>query len=203
MTKKMKLIVVTILGVLFVEGITLLIGAYSGIPDVAATTPEAAIVRWFFNTTKDRSISMRAKKIAAPSLGDSAQIALGFDHYHEMCVTCHGAPGRKPDELAQGLNPHAPNLAFSTRDMEPSEMFLVIRDGIKMTGMPGFGPTHSDSEIWAIVSFIQRLQTMSADQYGKFQKEGITIPGHTMEESSAMPKKHHHGSERTSNNGRQ
>jgi mono/diheme cytochrome c family protein len=87
-----------------------------------------------------------------------------------MCVTCHGAPGRKPDELAQGLNPSPPNLAFSTRDMEPSEMYLVVKDGITMTGMPGFGSTHSDSEIWAIVAFLKHLQTMPPEDYTLFQK---------------------------------
>ena len=87
-----------------------------------------------------------------------------------MCVSCHGAPGKAPDEFAKGLNPHAPNLARSTRDMDPSEMFLVVKDGIKMTGMPGFSSTHSDSEVWAMVAFLKRLQTMSPEEYAAFQK---------------------------------
>jgi mono/diheme cytochrome c family protein len=170
MSKNIKTILFSILVVLLLELIAVLIGAYSGIPDVAATTPEGKMMRWFLSTTKDHSIGARAKNIAAPSLEDSAVIASGFDHYHEMCMTCHGAPGRKPDEFAKGLNPHAPNLARSTRDMEPSEMFLVVKDGIKMTGMPGFASTHSDSEVWAIVAFLKRLQTMQPEEYTAFQK---------------------------------
>jgi mono/diheme cytochrome c family protein len=49
-------------------------------------------------------------------------------------------------------------------------MFLIVKDGIKMTGMPGFASTHSDSELWAIVAFLKRLQTMSPEEYTSFQK---------------------------------
>jgi mono/diheme cytochrome c family protein len=90
-----------------------------------------------------------------------------------MCVTCHGAPGIAPDELAQGLNPQAPELAQSTTDLSPGEMFLIIKDGIKMTGMPAWGTSHSDSAIWAMVVFLQRLQTLTPETYGVFQKSQL------------------------------
>ena len=166
----MKTILFSILGVILIEIIAVIAGAYSGIPDVAATKPEGKIMNWFMNTTKDRSISTRAQNVTVPPLGDSVLVAKGFEHYNEMCVTCHGAPGIRPDELAQGLNPSPPNLAFSTRDMDPSEMFLVVKDGITMTGMAGFGTTHSDSEVWAMVAFLKHLQTMSPEEYSTFHR---------------------------------
>jgi len=165
-----KPVTVTILAVLVVEILLIVGGVYSGIPDVAATNREGRIMRWFFSRTKDHSIEARAEKISAPSLEDSSMAANGFEHYHEMCVSCHGAPGHSADEFAKGLNPHAPNLARSTRDMSPSEMFLVVKDGIKMTGMPAFGPTHSDSAVWDIVAFLKRMQSMTPKEYAGFQK---------------------------------
>ena len=170
MNKNMKTILFSILSVIVIEFIAVIAGAYSGIPDVAATKPEGSMMRWFLSTTKDHSIGTRAKNITVPPLEDSALISKGFVQYHDMCVTCHGAPGKTPDEFAKGLNPHAPNLARSTRDMDPSEMFLVVKDGIKMTGMPGFASTHSDSELWAMVAFLKRLQTMSPEEYTSFLK---------------------------------
>jgi mono/diheme cytochrome c family protein len=170
MSKNIKIILFSILGVILIEIIVVIAGAYSGFPDVAATKPEGKMMRWFLSTTKDHSVELRAKNLVVPPLEDSALVSKGFDHYNEMCVTCHGAPGRRPDEFAQGLNPHAPNLAQSTRDMEPSEMFVVVKDGIKMTGMPGFASTHSDSEIWAMVAFLKRLQVMQPEEYTAFQK---------------------------------
>jgi len=166
----MKSVLLTFVAVILAEAAVLIAGAYSGIPDVAATNRDRGLLRWFLNTTKDHSISSRAAQINPPSLNDSGMVLVGFDHYNEMCVTCHGAPGHEADELARGLNPYPPDLAYSTRDMSPSEMFVVIKDGIKMTGMPGFGPTHNDTLIWSMVAFLQRLQTMTSEQYHAFEK---------------------------------
>jgi mono/diheme cytochrome c family protein len=92
-----------------------------------------------------------------------------------MCATCHGAPGKEPEELARGLNPPAPDLAHSTVDLSPSEMFLIVKNGIKMTGMPAWGPTHSDSTIWAMVAFLQRLQTLTPETYKVYQNSRSQI----------------------------
>ncbi len=165
----MKKTILTVMAVILVEIIAIIIGAYSGIPDVSATKPEGKITDWFLNTTKDHSIHSRAANVNVPALNDSSLEATGFEHYDEMCVTCHGAPGKEPDELALGLNPPAPDLAASTTDLSPAEMFLIVRDGIKMTGMPAWGTSHSDSAIWAIVAFLQRLQTLTPETYKGFK----------------------------------
>jgi mono/diheme cytochrome c family protein len=169
----MKKIILTVVAVILIEIIVVIIGAYSGIPDVSATNPEGGIVDWFLFTTSDHSISSRAKSIAVPSLNDSSLVATGFEHYNEMCVTCHGAPGKELDEFAQGLNPSAPDLKISTTDLSPAELFVIVKNGIKMTGMPAFKPTHSDSEIWAIVAFVQRLQALTPETYKAFQNSQL------------------------------
>lgn len=166
----MKNILFTIVVVLLVEFIAVIIGAYSGIPDVSAAKPEGEIISWILNTTRDHSISTRAENIAAPALDDPALAKKGFNHYDEMCVSCHGAPGIEPDEFTKGLNPIPPDLVFSIRDLSPSEMFLVVKNGIKMTGMPGFGLTHSDPDVWAIVAFLKQLQKMSVEEYRSLKK---------------------------------
>jgi mono/diheme cytochrome c family protein len=181
----MKKTILTVIAVILIEIIVVIIGAYSGIPDVSATKPEGKITDWFLNTTKDHSIRSRAERIAVPSLNDSSLVATGFEHYQAMCVTCHGAPGKEPDELAQGLNPPAPDLAGSTTDLSPSEMFVIVKDGIKMTGMPAWGSTHSDSAIWAIVAFLHYLQTLTPETYNAFQNS------HLQEKTEAIEHHHH------------
>jgi mono/diheme cytochrome c family protein len=165
----MKKTILTVIAVILLEIIVVIIGAYSGIPDVSATKPEGSIADWFLNTTKDHSIHSRAQSIAVPSLYDSSLVATGIKYYNEMCVTCHGVPGREPDKLAKGLNPPAPDLTGLVTDLSPGEMFLIVKDGIKMTGMPAWGPTNSDSSIWAMVAFLQRSQTLTPETYKAFQ----------------------------------
>jgi mono/diheme cytochrome c family protein len=180
----MKKIILTVLAVILLEIVAVMIVVYSGIPDVSAAKPEGGLAIWFLNATKDHSIRSRAENIKVPSLNDTSLIAIGFGHYHSMCVTCHGAPGREPDELAAGLNPPArrrpeglgepaPDLGISTTDLSPGEMFVIVKGGIKMTGMPAWGQTHSDSALWAIVAFLQRLQTMTPEAYRAYQNSRL------------------------------
>jgi mono/diheme cytochrome c family protein len=146
---------------------------YSGIYDVAATTRDSALVHWALETGREESIESRAENVVPPAqsiLKDPKTLRVGFDHYQEMCVACHGAPGIEASEARVGLNPEPPLLAKIANKVDTKEMFWVIKNGIKMTGMPAWGPTHSDDKIWAIVAFVKTLPNMSAKQYKMMRK---------------------------------
>ena len=88
-----------------------------------------------------------------------------------MCVTCHGAPGVERGTLGKGINPKPPNLAKEAGEWSDRELFWITKHGIKLAGMPAFGVTHSDEELWAIVAFLRRLETMSAEEYRRLATE--------------------------------
>lgn len=143
-----------------------LIFLYSGAYNVSAMVPHNRLTLWMINTLKDNSIEHRSKDVKVPdNLNDTSLVRIGFSHYKEMCQGCHGAPGIEKSEIGKGLYPHPPNLAHSAKEMPPSELFWITKNGIKLTGMPAFGKTHSDDKIWAIVSFMEQLPTMTKEQY--------------------------------------
>ena len=156
-------IVILVMGfILFLE---------SGIYNISAMSPHNKFTLWIIKTLKNNSIEHRYKSIVAPAnLTDSTLVKIGFSHYNEMCAGCHGAPGIPSNEIGKGLYPHPPNLAHSAREMPPSELFWITKNGIKMTGMPAFGKTHSDDKIWDIVAFMEKLPTMTKEQYSALQK---------------------------------
>lgn len=154
-----------ILSVVVVEVALLLIVVHSGMYNVACTAPEPSLLRGLFSATSSHSIRKHARGMAVPSLTDDSAIKEGFDHYHEMCVGCHGAPGVERSEIGMGLYPQGPNLAQSAKTLSPAELFWVVKNGIKSTGMPAFGPTHSDQKIWAVVAFLEKLPHMSPADY--------------------------------------
>jgi mono/diheme cytochrome c family protein len=165
-----------ILGIIFI---------YSGIYNVSAIKPETGISKWVLETTSDNSVEHHAKGIKVPDLTDSEMIKEGFIHYKEMCQSCHGAPGQKETELAKGLNPPAPDLSESGQEMSAEELFWVTKNGIKMTGMPAWGKTHSDDKIWAIVAALKKLHETSAGEYDSYTKE---MDEKEMNESMEQPK---------------
>lgn len=168
--KTLKIIVATLL-VEIVFGIIFgIIYIYSGFYNVSVMSPDPGIMTWVFSTTSDNSVEHHAKNIKMPDLTDSTMIARGFVHYNEMCVGCHGAPGVKRGPVGKGLDPHPPDLAESAKEMPPKDMFWEIKNGVKSTGMPSFGKTHSDQDITDIVAFLEKMKNMTPQEYKQMRK---------------------------------
>ena len=146
----------------------------SGAYNVAATTPHTRLTEWLLNTTQKRSVASRADEIPDPPTVDSAMLRQGLEEYREMCVTCHGAPGVERGTLGKGINPKPPDLAKVAGGWTDRELFWITKHGIKLAGMPAFGVTHSDEALWAIVAFLRRLESMSAEEYRRLGTEPAT-----------------------------
>jgi mono/diheme cytochrome c family protein len=166
----MKILSTVILTVLVLIAIALIV-IYSGLYNVSAINQDRGITRWVLNTTMDNSVEHYSKGLTAPNLNDTSMIREGIAHYKEMCEICHNAPGKEPSELSKGLNPHAPDLIRIGFRMDPVEVFWITKNGIKMTGMPAWGPTHSDEKIWAIVAAVKKLHDISPRVYNSIQTE--------------------------------
>jgi mono/diheme cytochrome c family protein len=152
-----------IIAILIIGG---LIFIYSGMYDISAMVHHNKLTLWMVNTLTDNSIKHNTiNDVKVPDLSDSSLIRTGFLHYREMCVDCHEGTGLEKSEISKGLYPSPPNLSKVTDEWTPQQLFWIIKNGLKMTGMPAFGPTHSDDKIWAIVAFTKQLRTMSKEQY--------------------------------------
>lgn len=168
----MKKIIFTVILTLVVLMAALVIYIYSGTFNVSQLAPHNSITKWVINTAKKKSINKRIKDIKIPPIDDTLMLIEGFSHYNEMCTTCHGGPGVSPDELAKGLYPRPPKFYKSDDMPEPAEAFWVIKNGIKYTAMPAFGPTHNDQKIWAITDFIlNKMNKMTPEEYQVWIKE--------------------------------
>ncbi len=157
-----------IIGVICTLGLLAVAGSayvYSGAFDVAASRPHGAFARWLLGTAMKRSVVARAAGVPEPPHFTAEMVMAGFRHYDEMCTDCHGGPGIEQSEIGRGLNPRPPDLARAVKDWTPRQLFWIIKHGVKMTGMPSFGVTHSDAQVWSIVAFIERLPKISAEQF--------------------------------------
>ena len=165
MKRILSTILLTVLAVLVLEAAGWFVFLYSGTYNISTYNHDNGPINWALDTGMTRSVIRHAKAIQAPQLTDPAMIQMGFEHYHEMCVTCHGAPGVAPDEIARGLWPVAPNLAKTGSVWTAAQLFWITKNGIKSTAMPAWGPTHSNEEIWAMVAFLEKLPRLSPANY--------------------------------------
>jgi mono/diheme cytochrome c family protein len=137
--------------------------------NIAANDEHWAITNQLIVALRERSIEVRAEQISVPdNLDDAALIAAAAPNYAEMCAACHLAPGAEMTELHEGLYPQPPVFYRSDAEHDAhgqQNNFWVIKNGIKLTGMPAWGASHTDNEIWALVAFIEQLPEMSAEEY--------------------------------------
>ncbi len=138
---------------------------YTGTFNVATTWEDPAPVRWILETTREKSIENRAASIDVPPAKGNEQIDAGFRSYREMCAMCHTPPGAVDSPITKGMNPAPPDLVESAEHMSDAELFWAIKYGIRMTGMPAWGVTHKDSELWDIVVFVKQLPKMDKNDY--------------------------------------
>lgn len=151
---------------------------YLGFFNVAATDRHSAPVRWVMEQARIRSIKMHAAGIQVPAdLGDPQKVVMGTDHFAAHCAVCHGAPGVPKGDIARGLYPAPPDLAEAAARYTPAELFWILKNGIKMTGMPAWSD-HSDDELWSAVAFIEKLPGMSEQDYAKLVMESMAAGGH-------------------------
>ena len=153
-----------VLGCIIVGGAVLVL---SGAYNVAADVPHWRVTFLLLDAVRDRSIDVHSKGITVPSLNEEVMVQAGLPHFHETCRLCHGAPGYPREEFAEGLYPEPPFLGSRAmqRELEDRELYWIVKNGLKMTGMPAFGKTHSEEQLWEIVAFLRRLPSLDSRTY--------------------------------------
>jgi hypothetical protein len=143
--------------------------------NVAATSPHWAVTVKVLRAVSDRSIQWQSRGIGVPGTFNDPKLSqIGFNHYHAMCRLCHGAPGYEPSEFARGLYPSPPNLTSGRiQQWSDSQLYWIVKNGVKMTGMPAFGVTHDKEEMWGIVAFLRRLPKLTPVEYRRLVKAAM------------------------------
>lgn len=148
-----------------------LVFVYSGVYNAAATDEHWPATHWLLHVAKERSIALRAGDVRVPALGGRERLLAGADAYEQMCAHCHTPPGGDETPVARGLYPAPPDMAHAAEEYSAAELFWIIKHGIKASGMPAWGPSHGDEELWPIVAFVQRLPKLDAEDYQRLVAE--------------------------------
>jgi mono/diheme cytochrome c family protein len=156
--------ILTLIGALAVIGaIAAAVFFFGGYFNIAATQQDPGIVVWAITHVREASISHHATDAPPGNLGDPSMVQAGAKAFSAAgCANCHGGPGVMWAKFSEGLNPGPPDLKDVVGGLDPSELFWVVKNGIKMTGMPSFGTAGvPDAQIWQIVAFLKKLPTVS------------------------------------------
>jgi mono/diheme cytochrome c family protein len=164
---------------------------HTGRLPVAATTP-ADLVDRIAMTAKFEAVRRGGNGLQVTLPTDAVALARGREHYVENCLPCHGAPGVKPAEFAQGMNPAPPAIDGALQGYTDSQLFWVIKNGLRATGMPAFGVNHKDEEIAAIAAFVRRTPRLTPEERKELTAAAPREDHHHEGEAPAEAEPHHH-----------
>jgi mono/diheme cytochrome c family protein len=106
-----------------------------------------------------------AKERANPYAPTPELLAEARDHYAEECALCHGLDGSGETEIGEGLYPPAPDLRRpETQELTDGELFAIIQNGVRFTGMPAWGGEGEDDEHWKVVLFLRHLPDLTPEE---------------------------------------
>jgi mono/diheme cytochrome c family protein len=141
---------------------------YSGFYDVTAAIPHTRLVGWALHQVYQSAMERDSAAVITPAdLETAANVQNGARLYSENCAMCHSAPGEPLSPLGRGIYPSAPLLLAITRKNHPNQMFWVIKNGIKMTGMADFGKTLTDQQIWDLAAFLHKDRGIAFSNYAE------------------------------------
>lgn len=100
--------------------------------------------------------SRQVTQPAASNLG--ASVAEGDKLYGVECASCHGIEGTQPSDAGRWMYPRAANLGSEEiREYSDVELFWIVKNGIRLSGMPAFGRVESEKNIWSLVQYVRSL----------------------------------------------
>lgn len=142
----------------------------------------------------ETAIARTMRRLAVPS-GDrkmknavpvtSEVLAAGLAHWADHCAACHGNDGSGDTSIGVGLYPKPPDMRLPrTQSLSDGELFYIIENGIRLTGMPawGDGTTEGAQGSWHLVHFIRKLPTLTPEEIAQMQALNPRSPAEIREE---------------------
>ncbi len=138
-----------------------------------------------------------AKGLKNPYQGTPESLAAAREHFVEHRSTRHGLDGRGDTPIGRNLYPKAPNMTDAeTQRLTDGELFYIISNGVRFTGMPAWGSEDSPQSIWELVAFIRRLPQLGPEELklmqGLASKPESEGQGDASKPHTHAPGAHHH-----------
>lgn len=167
----MKFVAGLVLGLILIP-----LGAYlyftGGSAPVATTDSDTPFENFFAHKALNARIAKDMPK-NVPIQPTEANYVAGAELYKQNCAVCHGLPLTPKSAVATGMYPHPPVLfeGKGVTDDEPGESYWKIFNGIRLSGMPGFSKTLTETQMWQVA-----LLVANADKLPPSAKAALVAP---------------------------
>lgn len=156
---------------LLLFGLAIVMGAiglwYFVTAGVSAKEQPGRVEEFIARQVRNMAVARRAKSLTNPVAYSGEVIADGRAHFADHCATCHANDGSGTTPIGRGLWPKVPDMRLpQTQNLSDGELFWIIENGIRFTGMPAWSSGTKDGETasWHLVHFVRRLPKLTSEE---------------------------------------
>ena len=126
----------------------------------------SALEAYLAKTARNLSIPASKRDAKNPFVPTAEVLSEARAHFADHCAICHGNDGGGKTQIGQNLYPKAPDMRLpETQNLTDAEVYYVIHNSIRLTGMPAWGSEEKDDDSWKLVLFIQHLSQLTLPRY--------------------------------------
>ena len=131
----------------------------------SARDAPSALETYVARTTRKLAVPSDARNQKNPFTATPEVLAEARAHFADHCAICHGNDGSGKTEIGPNLYPKAPDMRLSqTQGLTDGEIYYIIHNGIRLTGMPAWGTKEKDDDSWKLVLFIRHLPQLTPEE---------------------------------------
>jgi mono/diheme cytochrome c family protein len=173
----------------------------------ARDNPNAAEV-FIARQLRHMAVPRGSRQMTNPVPAKPEVLEEAMEHFADHCATCHANDGSGNTAIGKGLYPKPPDMRQAgTQNLSDGELYYIIHNGVRFTGMPAFGPENGgqDDDSWKLVRFIRHLPDITEEELARMKEMNPKSPADLKEEDeikrfleggesqpSEDPHKHHH-----------
>ena len=177
----------------------------TGARGLSARAEPTALEAFAAGMARDLALPRDAREKVNPVPVADEVLAEARSHWADHCAGCHANDGSGQVPMGRQMYPPAPDMrAEGTQKKTDGELFYVIENGIRLSGMPAWGGTsHGQQDSWKLVRFIRRLPSLTKAEIREMEALNPKTPDDLLEEKQeeeflkggpvdAAPPEHHH-----------
>jgi mono/diheme cytochrome c family protein len=140
--------------------------------------------RWMARGARTMAAPADARDRVNPIPNSTEVLAESRAHWADHCAGCHANNGSGDTEMGKRMYPPAPDMRLpETQQMTDGELFFIIQNGIRMTGMPAWGgSSHDEQDSWKLVRFIRHLPQVTQEEEREMRSLNPKSPDELQEE---------------------
>lgn len=165
-----------------------LAGRYLLSRGLSARDEPSAVEEFFANRVRRLAMPGGAQDAKNPVIANSDVMSEAMAHFADHCAFCHANDGSGSTPIGKGLYPKPPDMRLAqTQSLSDGEIFYIIQNGVRLTGMPAFGqPGKDDEDSWKLVRFIRHLPSLTPEELERMKELNPKTPDELREEEEVQ-----------------